>query len=155
MPTRIITRGTPYLTEMAVRKSGMSDVQIVSTDSNVEGNLVLSTCINYDTVVSIGTEIVETGSSVLANDLSLLYWDESRQQVIVYNSCVRGGDGKFPENKIAAVIGANDNPQIVEFVRTFQTSLDVCVAQARSILQESNCTPSYLRAVADVVEVFA
>lgn len=139
---------------MAVRKSGMSNVQIVSTDSNVEGNLVLSTCINDDTVVSIGTEIVETGSSVLANDLSLLYWDESRQQVIVYDSCVRGGDGKFPEDKIIAVISADDNSQIVEFVRTFQTSLDVCVAQVQSTLQESGRASSSTRVVADMVEVF-
>jgi hypothetical protein len=103
LPTRIITRGTPYLTESALKKSAITGAEILSTDSNVEGMISLSAATDsYETV--IGTEVVETGRSVEINGNYILYWDNSQEKVLIYSPTVREKGGTFPKSAIYGCI---------------------------------------------------
>lgn len=128
LPTRVITRGTPYLTESAVTKSGINNVEILSTDSNVEGMITVSANIDSNETV-IGTEVVETGRSVKINENYILYWDGAQQKVLIYSPSVREKEGTFPKSALYGCIDETSNAAVCQFVRQLQTPLDVSIGR--------------------------
>ena len=126
LPKRIITRGTPYLTESALKKAAITDAKILSTDSNVEGMIGLSAVLDCDETI-IGTEVVETGRSVKINGNYILYWDRSQEKVLIYSPSVREKEGTFPKSTLYGYIDDTKNPAICQFVRQLQTPLDVSI----------------------------
>ena len=103
LPKRIITRGTPYLTESALKKATITDAKILSTDSNVEGMIGLSAVLDCGETI-IGTEVVETGRSVEINGNYILYWDRSQEKVLIYSPSVREEGGTFPKSALYGYI---------------------------------------------------
>lgn len=128
LPTRIITRGTPYLTESALKKSDIENIEILSTDSNVEGMISISAQSDPNKIV-LGTEVVETGRSVKVNRNYILYWDEAQKRVLVYSPCSREKNGLFSVENLYGTIDQTNNPSVCDFVRQFQTPLDVSIAR--------------------------
>ena len=128
LPTRIITRGTPYLTESALQKSAIEDIEILSTDSNVEGMVSLSAQSDSNKIV-LGTEVVETGRSVEMNGNYILYWDKAQKRILIYSPCSRDKNGLFPVKNLYGSINESNNPSVCRFVQQFQTSLDVSIAR--------------------------
>ncbi len=115
LPTRIITRGTPYLTESALKKSDIENIEILSTDSNVEGMVNISAQSEPNKIV-LGTEVVGTGRSVEMNGNYILYWDESQRRVLVYSPCSREKNGLFPAKNLYGTIDQTNNPSVCDFV---------------------------------------
>lgn len=150
LPTRIITRGTPYLTENALKKSDIEDVEILSTDSNVEGMISISAQSDPNKIV-LGTEVVETGRSVEMNGNYILYWDKSQRQVLIYSPCSREKSGLFPVKNLYGTIDQANNPSVCDFVRQFQTPLDVSIAR----LWDKRPSISALPVVKRVMEIMA
>ena len=150
LPTRIITRGTPYLTENALKKSDIGDVEILSTDSNVEGMISISAQFDPNKIV-LGTEVVETGRSVEMNGNYILYWDKPQRRVLVYSPCSREKNGLFPAKNLYGTIDQTNNPSVYDFVRQFQTPLDVSIA----CLWDKKPPISALPVVKRVMEIMA
>lgn len=150
LPTRIITRGTPYLTESALKKSAIENIEILSTDSNVEGMISISAQSDPNKIV-LGTEVVETGRSVKVNGNYILYWDEAQKRVLVYSPCSREKNGLFSVENLYGTIDQTNNPSVCDFVRQFQTPLDVSIAR----LWDKRPPISALPVVKRVMEIMA
>ncbi len=113
------------MTQKALKEAGFAS-RVISTDTNVECMLNQQDKMSPSDV-TIGTEVVESGKSIVANQNYILYYDCDSQSIRVYLPSLRDETGNFPNKKIMAQIVYEQNPALVRFVRTFQTPLNITI----------------------------